>query len=129
MEVEELALGRAQLFPAALILHQVNRASHIDAIQISAVNGESSRISFLPIKLAYQNVGKRLLNGRWSALQQVTDLNQKNSVFERNSAVRVGILFELDANLRNGCPRLNTSENARINLLSALKEQRCLDLH
>ena len=122
MKIEEFALRTATLLPSAFLLYKMEHPTHVSAIQIAPVHRKSPCIRRVSIQLADEYAGERFLYWSRSSLKQIADLYVQSAFGKQNPAVCIGILLELDANVRNRRSRFESTKDTRVNLLGSLKK-------
>src|SRR5580692_5636078 len=126
LQIVAIALRtRHELAPARL-LHQLQAAAHLLAVEIPAVSlGVSSR-RWPAQELAHQNVRQGFEYRRWRSLQDVGNAELQAILVPPDRAVGVGELVEFQANGWNRRARLQLPKYACEDLFGCLKENRAL---
>ena len=75
------------------------------------------------VQFGDQNVSERFYHRGRSAFQHVGHADLEHTLVEANPTVRVGVLFEFEADFRQGCSRLQYAENTGIDLGRRLEKQ------
>src|SRR5262245_9580071 len=121
------ALRSGDEFAPADLTNQLRLPPYVAPVQIQAIAMGITARGGLAVELTQQDEGERLHHRRGRARKQVRDPDVEPPILQSDEAVGVGEAAELDPQLRHRRPRLDFAENAAIDLLGCLEEERALN--